>query len=33
MSDPAMEDALYEITFMRLVAGLSLESACLKLEN
>jgi IS5 family transposase len=27
MSDPAMEDALYEITSMRLFAGLSLDSA------
>lgn len=27
MSDPAMEDALYEITSMRLFAGLSLEGA------
>ena len=26
MSDPAMEDALYEITSMRLFAGLSLDS-------
>ena len=27
MGDPAMEDALYEITSMRLLAGLSLEGA------
>lgn len=27
MSDPAMEDTLYEITSMRLFAGLSLEGA------
>jgi len=27
MSDPAIEDALYEITSMRLFAGLSLDSA------
>lgn len=27
MSDPAMEDALYEVTSMRLFAGLSLDSA------
>lgn len=27
MSDPAMEDALYEINSMRLFAGLSLEGA------
>ncbi len=27
LSDPAMEDALYEITSMRLFAGLSLDKA------
>ena len=33
MSDPTMEDALYKITSMPLFAGLSLDSAFLKLES
>jgi IS5 family transposase len=33
MSDPAMEDALYEITFMSLCADLSLDSPITYLDS